>query len=272
MIFDTHAHVNFRAFDKDRDEVIKKCLDRGVSIINVGSNFETSKIAVNLANRYKNVYASVGLHPIHVDTSILRVKDEDEGIGEEPDFNYDAYKELAKDNKVIAIGEIGLDYYCRPKTKTKLAEFKSKQKEVLIKQIKLAEELDLPIIFHCRMAHDGLIEFLKQKNLKGVIHCFTGDLKQAKEYLDMGYYLGFNGIIFKLDLNEVIKETPTDRILLETDCPYLTPPEYITDRNDPIGVEYVAKRIAEIKNMDLNELIGKTNENAIKVFKLDRKE
>ncbi len=109
MIFDTHAHVNFRAFDKDRDEVIKKCLDKGISIINVGSNFETSKIAVDLANKYKNVYASVGLHPIHVDTSILRVKDEDEGISEEADFDYNAYKELAKNSKVVAIGETGLD-------------------------------------------------------------------------------------------------------------------------------------------------------------------
>ncbi len=270
MIFDTHAHVNFRVFDNDRDEVIKKCLDRGISIINVGSNFNTSEIAVDLANQYQEVYASVGLHPIHVDKSILRVKDEEEGINEESSFDYNKYKELARDRKVVAIGETGLDYYYRPKTKTKLAEFKAKQKEVLIKQVELAEELNLPIIFHCRMAHDDLIEFLKDKKLRGVIHCFTGDLNQAKEYIRMGYYLGFNGIIFKLNLDEIIKEIPIDRILLETDCPYLTPSGYATDRNDPIGVEYVAKRVAEIKKVDLTELINKTNDNAINLFGLDK--
>lgn len=268
MIFDTHAHLNFRAFNDDRDKIVKKCLDRNIWMINVGSNLLTSKVAVDLSNKYDHVYASVGLHPIHLDVD-MKVKDENEELTDEIAFDYEAYKQLALDKKVVAIGETGLDYYYRPKSKTKLEVFKQKQKEVLEKHIQLAEELNLPIIFHCRMAHDEMIEILKGRNLKGVIHCFTGSLEQAKQYLDLGYYLGFNGIIFKLDLDEVIRQTPIDRVLLETDCPYLTPPEYITDRNDPIGVEYVAKRVAEIKGIDLEELIQKTNQNTQKLFGID---
>ena len=194
MLFDTHAHVNFNAYRDDTDEVIRRSLDGSMSspqvwMINVGSQYNTSQRAVGMAEKYpEGVYAAIGLHPIHVN---------------EEEFNYDKYKELVRSRKVVAIGEIGLDY------KPEHFSFKEKQKEVLLRQLDLAEELNLPVIFHCRSAHDEMIEILRnQQGLRGVIHCFTGTLEQAQKYLDMGFYLGFNGIIFKLDLDAVIKKIP----------------------------------------------------------------
>jgi TatD DNase family protein len=282
MLIDTHAHLNFNAYKEDADEVIGRALDNGVWMINVGSQYKTSQRAVEIAEKYENgVYAAVGLHPIHLTEGIFKTKIDEEEIafntGEE-DFDYEKYKELALRRspeqaraKVVAIGEIGLDYYYRPKTKKKLNEFKEKQKEVFLKQLELARELNLPVIFHCRMAHQDLLEILNFQfsvfnfQLKGVIHCFTGNLEQARKYMDMGFYLGFNGIIFKMDLEEVIKNVPLDKLLVETDCPYLTP-KPMEGRNEPLYVKYVAKRIAELKNINYEELESQTNKNAKELF------
>ena len=263
MIIDTHAHLNFDEYKDDVDEVIKRSLDDNVWMINVGTQYDSSKKAIKIAEGYeKGVYAAVGLHPIHA----------------EDGFNYKEYKELAKAEKVVAIGEIGLDY----------KYFNKEQKDVFLQQIDLARELDLPIIFHCRMAHDDFINTLKtcsgtslhsqrqthglpearlEAFLRGVLHCFTGEWKQAQEYLGMGFYLGFNGIIFKLNLDEVIKKTPLDRILIETDCPYLTPPKE-TGRNEPLYVKHVAEKIAELKGLTYEEITKITAENAKKIFKI----
>jgi len=282
-MFDTHAHLNFKAFDKDREKIIQKCLQENIWMINVGTNFFSSKLAVEIANRYQEgVYASVGLHPINISNlksqnSKLQLKTQnfkkDEDVLEE-NFDYKKYKKLAENKKVVAIGEIGLDYYYKPKTKQKLEEFKSKQKEIFLQQLKLAEELDLPVIFHCRMAHQDLIELLKKeiinnKKTKGVIHCFTGTWGQAQEYLKMGFYLGFNGIIFKLDLDEVIKKTPLERILVETDCPYLTPPGFENKRNDPRGVKFIIEKIAKLKDLGFEEVVQQTHKNALRLFKIN---
>ena len=173
----------------------------------------------------------------------------------------------------MAIGEIGLDYYYRPKTKTKLAAFKEKQKEVFLKQLELARELNLPIIFHCRIAHNELIEILNTKyqmldtKPRGVIHCFTGTWEQSQEYMKMGLYLGFNGMVFKMNFDEIIRKTPLDKILIETDCPYLTPPP-MSGRNEPIYVKYVAEKIAKIKNLSYEEIAETTTNNAKKLFNL----
>jgi len=175
----------------------------------------------------------------------------------------------------VAIGEIGLDYYYKPKTKRRQKEFKDKQKEIFLQQLDLAKELNLPIIFHCRMAHQDLIELLKQKNInekqkiEGVVHCFTGSWEQAEEYLKMGFYLGFNGIIFKLDLDEVIKKTPLERLLIETDCPYLTPPGFENERNDPRGVKFVIEKIAKLKGLSFEEIAQETHKNALCFFKIN---
>ncbi len=138
----------------------------------------------------------------------------------------------------------------------------------------MAQELNLPVIFHCRMAHDDLLEILKSKvksqksKIRGVIHCFTGTWEQTKEYLDMGFYLGFNGIIFKLDLDEVIKKVPLEKILIETDCPYLNPPQAVSERNEPIFVKYIIERIAEIRDVDYKKIAEITTANARKLFNI----
>jgi len=269
-LIDTHSHLNFNAYKEDAEEVIKRSLENNTWMINIGSQYETSKRAVELAEKHnQGVYASVGFHPIHLGKDFFKVKTDSEETNEEDKgFDSESYRELAKSSKVKAIGEIGLDYYYRPKSKTKTALFKEKQKEVFLKQLDLAEELNLPVVFHCRMAHEDLITILKQRNNKGVIHCFTGNLDQAKEYIKMGFYIGFNGIIFKLDLNDIIKEIPLEKILIETDCPYLTPPEAKTERNEPAFVKYVVQRIADLKGIDYEKVAQVTTENARSLFKI----
>lgn len=272
-IFDTHAHLNFNAFDKDRDEIIKKCLESDVRVINVGTNYETSKKAVEIADTHPDgIWAAVGFHPINLDTGIIKNKvDDSEGGHFEKEFNYEKYKALALNKRTVAIGEIGLDYYYRPKTNKKVDEFKGAQKSIFLKQLDLAGELNLPLIIHCRMAHEDLLEILascKSFKLRGVIHCFTGSPEQAKRYLDMGFHIGLNGIIFKLDLEEAIKNIPPERILLETDCPYLTPPGFSEDRNNPLGVKYVLEKVAKIKNINAETLSEITTRNARELFKI----
>jgi len=270
MIIDTHAHLNFNAYKNDSAEVIKRSLNNDIGMINVGSQYSTSRRAVGLAGKYvKGVYAAVGLHPIHLETGLVKIKTDPEEIKFqtlEEEFNYEKYKELAGSNKVVAIGEIGLDYYWKPKTRGRLESFKQKQKDLVLKQIELAEEINLPIIFHCRMAHQELLEIINSK-LRGVIHCFTGTWEQAERYLSMGFYLGFNGIIFKLDLDEIIKKIPLDRILIETDCPYLTPPQE-NGRNEPIYIKHVAEKISKLKGQTYGEVIKITTENAKELFKI----
>ena len=180
MLIDTHAHVNFNAYKDDADEVVRRSLDNDIWMINVGSTYETSKRAVEIAEKYeKGIYAAIGLHPIHLSSGILKTKidpaelpsgthgasaEEIEFETKEEEFDYEKYRELINrcliggpsKRRVVAIGEIGLDYYYRPKTKIKLEQFKEKQKEVFLKQLELAKELDLPVIFHCRIAHDEL--------------------------------------------------------------------------------------------------------------------
>ncbi|MDD5146417.1 MAG: TatD family hydrolase [Candidatus Pacebacteria bacterium] len=271
MYIDTHAHLNFKAFDEDRDEVIKRSLANDTWMINPSSNYKTSKLAVEIAQRYEaGVFASVGLHPINC---VIDLSQADEDRLEELDI--EKYKELAKMPKVVAVGEIGLDYWNEPKTKAKSEQFKQKQKEVFLKQLQLAYELDLPVILHCRKAHDDLITLLIQSydedgphKIGGVLHCFTGAWEQAQKLLDMGFYLGFNGIIFKYNVDEIIKKTPLDRMLIETDCPFLTPLGVNVERNEPINVKYVAQRIADIRGESLGEIAQATTKNAKKLFRL----
>jgi TatD DNase family protein len=273
MIIDTHSHLSFKAYDADRNEVIKRTQEEGLVCIDVGTNLKTSQRAVELAEKNENIYSAIGMHPIHIKNDLLKIKmDEEEGafmpLGE--DFEYEKYKELALSNKkVVAIGEIGLDYYYKPKTKTRLEEFKKLQKELFTKQLDLAEELNLPVIIHCRMAFEDVYEILKDRNLKGVIHCFTGNWELAQRFISLGFYLGINGIIFKLDLDEVINECPLESILIETDCPYLTPPTEGKDkRNEPIFVKHVIQKIADLKGFTFEEVARQTTQNAKKLFKI----
>jgi len=270
MLIDTHAHLNFNAYKNDIDDVVKRSLDNNVWMINVGSQFSTSKRAVELTEKYpQGVYAAVGLHPIHLSDGIFKTKIDKEEIEfntREEEFDCEQYKKLAQSKKVVAIGEIGFDYWYRPKTKKKLEEFKNKQKETFLKQLGLAKELNLPVIFHCRMAHQDLIDSLGAKE-RGVIHCFSGNWQEAEKYLNKGLYLGFNGIIFKLNLDETIEKAPLDRMLIETDCPYLTPAP-MEGRNEPIYVRYVAEKIAKIKKKSYQEISEITAKNAKSLFAL----
>ena len=248
-LIDTHAHLNLHSFKKDRYSVIESCLLNNVSLINIGTNFSDSKLAVEIAEKFnQGVYASVGIHPSEV----------------EEDFNIEELKELAESKKVIAIGEIGLDYFYSSKNISD-EEFFKKQKDVFVKQLSLAEELNLPIIIHSREAFDDLYEILKTRKFKGVIHCFSGDLKNLKRFLELGYYIGFTGIIFKQDLDEVIKETPNERILLETDCPFLTPPDFYEKRNNPLSLKLIKDKICKIKGEDISNQIYN---NSLKLFNI----
>jgi len=274
MLIDTHSHLSFKAYDKDRSEVLKRIKDAGMVCVDVGTKYETSKNAIELAENNENIYASIGMHPIHIKTDLMKLKmDKEEGdfepLGEE--YEKTRYRELAKSPKVVAIGEVGLDYYYKPKTKTRQEDFKEKQKQVFIQQLELAEELNLPVIIHCRSAFDDLYKILtlrqaQGKKLRGVIHCFSGTWAEAQKYLDLGFYLGINGIIYKLDLKEIIEKTPLERILLETDCPYLTPSEAGVERNEPIFVKYVAETVAEIKKISLEKVAEVTTANAKNLF------
>lgn len=295
MLIDTHAHLNFNAYKDGLDGVIRRSLDNDVWMINVGSQYTTSKRAVEIAEKYpEGVYAAVGLHPLHLNSGLVKVKIDKEEVSfnsREEEFDYEKYKnlalsknldfhsvqikELARNKKVIAIGEVGLDYYYKPKTKRKLELFKEKQKKVVLKQLKLAKELNLPVIFHCRVAHKDLISLLKEnpelKPERAVAHGFVGNSEELKQYLELGLYIGLNGIMFKniegIDFEENIRNTPLDRILLETDCPYLTPPQE-EGRNEPTYIRHIAERAAQIKGLKVEEISKITTENAKKVFKI----
>lgn len=262
-MIDTHAHLDFPDFDKDRDFLIKKCQESNIKIINPGTNYETSVKAIELANKYKNVYAGLGLHPSDIADG----------------FNYEDYKKLIN-KKVVAIGETGLDFWRLPKTEeTKKIEIE-KQTEIFIKQLELSDEFDLPIIIHCRMAFEELINILQTRKNRGVIHCFTGNWDQAEQLLKLGYYLGINGIIFKMNLKDIIERCPLEKILLETDCPFLSPPsprhrselvegrrrDDFEERNSPFSLPIIGEEIAKIKNVSLEKIIEITDLNAKKLF------
>lgn len=238
---DTHTHLNFKDFEKDRFSIIENCLLNQISMINVGTTFNNSKTAVLIAEKYAyGVYASLGVHPLNVEK-------------EEFDF-----KELLESKKVVAIGETGLDYFYENFNK-------EKQKKYFLKHIELARKIDLPLIVHSRKAFEDTYEILKDKNVKGVLHCFTGNLNYLKRFLDLGFYIGFNGIIFKMNLDKIIENTPKDRILIETDCPYLTPPLFYEERNNPLGVKFVMDKINEIKGEDISKEVYC---NSLKLFKI----
>jgi len=295
-LFDTHTHVNFNAFKDDWKETIDRALKNNIWLINVGSQSTTSRRAVEIAKNYQQgVYSAVGLHPSHLFEAEIDELEAGEKIkyktkGEEFDENY--YLELAKNEKVVAIGECGLDYaaFVREQSerlqKRASAEAESegglkqkiieeKQKEVFVKHIKLANKVNKPLIIHCRDAHEDLINILTANselliaNRAGVMHFFTGSLEQAKKYIDLGFYISFSGVITFADAyDDIVKNLPLDRILIETDAPYVAPTPYRGKRNEPSYVIEVVKKIAEIKGISLEEISKKTFQNSKDIFKL----
>jgi TatD DNase family protein len=275
MLIDTHAHLNFNAFKNDADEVIKRTLEAGVFVVNVGSQYSTSLRAVKMAEKYEGLWAAVGIHPLHLQRRNFNYKDDNEleeveikTSGE--NFEYEKYLELAKNKKVVAIGEMGLDYH-HFESDDNVFELKNKQKEILVQGIKLANMVQKPIMIHCWDAYDDLYEILKNNpvNQKGIIHSFVGGYKTAKKFIELGYKIGLNGIItYGISYNRLIKETDMKNIVLETDCPYLAPIPKKGERNEPMHVKYVAKKIAEIKNLDINEVEKNTANTTKKLLRI----
>ncbi len=257
-IFDSHCHPQMEQYDNDREEMLKRTKDAGVFMICVGTDLETSKQGIELAQKHEGIWASIGLHP---NDTAKTTKDT---------FAKVPFVGLLKESKVVAVGEVGLDYYRTPEL-----EKQKKQKEVFEEFIDLAIKYNKPLVLHFRdspkgssgRVHKDAIEILDSRfkilsSVPGVSHSFTGNLDEAKEYLNRGVYLGFNGIItFTRQYDEVIKYVPLENILLETDAPYLTPEPYRGQRNEPVYVIEVAKKIAELKNEPLEKVIKETTQN-----------
>ena len=254
MIFDTHAHYDDKQFDQDREELLASMKDNGIgTIVDVGSNMETSAWIAEAVKRYPMMYGAVGVHPS--DTTDLT------------DADMDTLKKYAAMDKILAIGEIGLDYYWdEPEREI--------QKKWFEAQIELAREVKLPIIIHSRDAAKDTYDIMKAlhtEDIGGVIHCFSYSKEMARQFLDMGFYIGIGGVVtFKnaKTLKEVAAYVPLDRIVLETDCPYLSPEPNRGKRNSSLNLNYVAEALSQIKGVDKEELIAVTEENARRLYRM----
>lgn len=293
MLFDSHCHIHFNAYKDDMDEVIKRTLEQGVFMITVGTQKDTSRIGLEVAEKYDGVWASVGIHPNHLTKQ--EFFDNDELAPEEQttpqiktrqeSFDFEYYKELSKHPKCVAIGEFGLDYYRIPE-ELDIKEVKKIQKQTARDHLNLADELDLPVIIHCRDAYKDQIEMLKEYvkdgrlSRKGVIHCFGGTMGDAEEFIKMGFYIGFTGVITfpprkkdelfdgLTEIQNIAKTIPLDRIFVETDAPYLTPTPHRGERNEPAFVRFVAEKIAELRGISLEQVETATTQNVKKLFRI----
>lgn len=263
---DIHAHLNFAAYDADRTEVVENLVKENVICINVGTQKDTSRSAVELAEKYPNLYATIGLHPVHTTKSHHDVAELGEGGQEFTSRGevYDAsnYVELARHPKVVAIGECGLDYYRNDPASVEL------QKKVFAEHIALANEVQKPLMLHIRSAYADAYEMLKSlAKVKGNVHFFAGNWEEAQKFLSLGFTLSFTGVItFADSYHEIIKNTPLDMIMSETDSPYVTPAPHRGKRNDPRYVSLVVKKIAEIKGLSEEEVATQILRNAERVF------
>ena len=255
MIFETHAHYDDKKFDKDRKKLIESMPSKGIGrIINVGSSIETTKTTIEIAKEYDYVYAAVGVHPSDVDC-----------LNEE---TFAWLKEQTKWEKTVAIGEIGLDYYW-----DKEPEIQKNQRYWFKRQMELARETSLPVIIHSRDAAADTYDLMKEihaDEIPGVIHCYSYSPEMAKEFVKMGYYIGVGGVVtFKngKKLKETVKDIPIEKILLETDCPYMAPEPNRGTRNDSGNIPYVVEEIARIKGLSTDEVEKITWDNAMKLFK-----
>ena len=251
MLFDTHAHYDDERFDADRDALLASMPEKNVGlIVNPGCDLPSSRMAVDMAGKYDFVYAAVGIHP--------------ENCADFVPEQIDALRQLAKNPRVVAIGEIGLDYYWAENPPKEL------QQEVLRRQLQLAEELNLPVIIHDRDAHADTLAMVREfPGVRGVFHCFAGSVEMARELLQMGWMLSFNGVAtFKnaRKAPEVIAAVPLEKLMIETDAPYLTPVPHRGERNDSSYVRFVAEKIAEIKGLTPEEVEQATWENGRRFF------
>ena len=274
MIIDSHCHLNLAAFDADCEEVIKRTRDSKVGVINVGTNFETSLKAINLAKNYDGFWATVGLHPNH--TFPFKKDPQELGGGleilEPEDFD-EKFLELIKSEKVVAIGECGLDYsYFSDEEPVLQEKYIQDEKEAFIKQLKAARQFNKPLIFHVRKVYKEALSLIKEiyPEAKGVFHFFTGSKQDAREIIRSGFYIGLSGVItYTESYDQMIKELPLERILIETDAPYAAPLPFRGQRNEPIYVRYVAEKIAKIKGLEAKEVINQSLRNSLMLFNLN---
>lgn len=257
MIFDTHSHYDDEAFDADRHELLSSMSEKGVGwLVNVGADMASSRGAIALAEKYDFMYASLGVHPSETETLM--------------ETDMDWLREHASHKKVVAIGEIGLDYHWpEPSPDT--------QKQWFYRQIALAKEVVLPVIIHSRDAAAETMQILtetKAYDCGGVIHCYSYSPEMAKEYVDMGFYIGVGGVVtFKnaKKLKRTVEEIPLEKLVLETDCPYMAPEPHRGARNDSSMLRYVAEKVAELKGITSEEVIRVTTENAAEMYRLELK-
>lgn len=256
MIFDTHAHYDDEAFDNDRDSLLNSLAGQGIeAVVNIGASIQSTKNTLELMKKYPFVYGAVGVHPNEV--------------GELNEHLMDWLKHIAGEEKVVAIGEIGLDYYWNePEPEI--------QKQWFVRQLVLAREVKLPVVIHSRDAAKDTLDIIKAERageLGGVIHCFSYGVELAREYLNMGFYLGIGGVLTFSNgkkLKEVVAYMPMDRIVLETDCPYLSPVPFRGRRNSSLNLPYVVEAISQIKGVPAEEVIAVTNRNAKTMYRLQQ--
>lgn len=253
MIFDTHAHYDDKAFDEDRDELLQSMKENGIgTIVNIGADMESSARTVELTKEYPFIYGAVGVHPS--DTADLTEED------------MEKLRIWSGQEKILAIGEIGLDYhYPEPDKET--------QKKWFIRQLALAREVGLPVVIHSREAAEDTLKIMQEygRDLGGVIHCFSYGKELAMEYVKLGYYIGVGGVLtFKnaRKLVEAVEVIPLDRLVLETDCPYLAPEPHRGTRNSSLNLTYVVQKLAQQKDIPEEEIIRKTRENAVRMYRM----
>lgn len=250
-IFDTHSHYDDAQFDPDRDELLSALPKKGVvCAVSCGCDVETTKINMALAEKYDYIYFAAGLHP--------------ENLENKGDSDLKAIEEIAAHPKCVAIGEIGLDYHW-------MAVDKETQKDFFAKQMEMAKALDMPVIIHDREAHGDTLEMIKEHTPKGVLHCFSGSKEMAREIIKLGMYIGLNGVAtFKNARKslEVVREIPIERLVLETDCPYLAPVPKRGERNDSSLIPFIATRIGEVLGIEPQEILNITAENAKRLYGL----
>ena len=256
MIFDTHAHYDDEAVDDDREQLLERMQNRGVEyIVNVGANIASSKSTIGLVRRFPYVYGAIGVHP--------------DEVSELTEEDYQWLEQNAYKPKIVAIGEIGLDYHWNENKDVQIAAFE--------RQMDIARKVNLPIIIHSRDAAQDTYETMKANNagdLGGIVHCFSYAKEMAQKFLDMGFYLGIGGVVtFKnaKKLQEVVDYMPMDRMVLETDCPYLAPEPNRGKRNDSFNIPYIVNKVAEIKGISPAEVIKITSENAKDIYGVGRK-
>jgi TatD DNase family protein len=260
MLIDSHAHIDLPNFDKDREQVFARARQGGVRVVvNIGLDLESSRASLEMARQYDDVFSTVGFHPHEAS----ELKDDDLKV----------LAEMAKDEKVVAVGEIGLDFY------RNLSPRKS-QEEAFRKQLDLAVELGLPVVVHCRQAHKEVFNILSGwvratlsagRLRRGVIHCFSGDIELAQRYIEIGFYISLAGSVTYPSAGELVqvaREIPLDRLLLETDAPFLAPQAYRGKRNEPAYIALIAEKVAQVREVPREVVAGAAAKNTISLFRL----